>query len=74
MAGLGPPLSLQACRLTRLDFSMTDPKGVSDCTNLQRDLPVGGQLSTTAGKLGNSETHKMSGWGKLPLSLTQGNL
>lgn len=34
---------------------------------------MGGQPNTTAGNLSNLETDKMSGWGKLPLSLIQKN-
>lgn len=43
--------------LSVLDFSTAGPQKGSNLTNLQGDLPEGGQLSTTEGKLLNLETY-----------------
>lgn len=43
--------------LSVLDFSTAGPQKGSNLTNLQRDLPEGGQLSPTEGKLLNLQTY-----------------
>lgn len=43
--------------LSVLDFSTAGPQKGSNLTNLQRDLPEGGQLSTTERKLLNLQTY-----------------
>ena len=47
----------QSTDLSVLDFSTAGPQKGSNLTNLQGDLPEGGQLSTTEGKLLNLETY-----------------
>ena len=43
--------------LSVLDFSTAGPEKGGNLTNLQEDLPEGGQLSTTEGKLLHLETY-----------------